>query len=278
MFSTRIEHGDALEKMGTLASGSIDCIVTDPPYQSLDKWRGMGTTTRLGGGLNGESDPDKFFQTVDFEYLIECIREFDRLLPKNGHAWVMCDGETVPYILNYVRETDETAFSPCKKGYSKLYPVLKKAQSGGYRQGMGYHGRGSHEYVILLEKGRRRFTDENFPDVFEAVWSGDAETRPFTPDGKPYPTAKPVALFRRWIELSTTAGERVLDPFAGGGTCGTACLQTGRQAILFDASARSIQTLQRRLVQPVMEAFADGDTITNAQMQTLLFQLEAPHA
>jgi hypothetical protein len=170
----------------------------------------------------------------------------------------MCDGETAPMLLNYVRETDETAFSPARKGYSKLYPVIKKAASGGYRQGMGYHGRGAHEYVILLEKGRRRFSDENFPDVFEAVWSGDSETRGFTPTKKPYPTAKPISLYRRLLELSSSPGETILDPFAGSGGLGIAARQTGRVAILFDSQDKAIQTMQNRLIETLVSAFENG--------------------
>lgn len=251
--SLRIEQGDALDLMGTLESGSVACVITDPPYDSQDKWRAMGTTTRLGGGRDGDRDADRFFPTVDFEYLIECIREFDRLLPKNGHAWIMSDGETLPKILNYVRETDETAFSPCRKGYSKVYPVLKRAATGGYRAGTGYHGRGAHEYVILLEKGRRRFNNENWPDVFDFLWCGDAETRLFTPSGKPYPTAKPAELYRQLLSLSTSPGETVLDCFCGGGGAGAAARQTGRNAILFDKFDMAIQTTQARLVQSVVD-------------------------
>ena len=249
----KIIQGDALEEMARFEDGSFAVVVCDPAYWTLDKWRSIGTTTRLGGGRGGESDPDKFFPTIDLTYLIETIREFDRLLPKNGHAWIMCDGETAPYILNYVRETDETSFSPCgkdskgPKGYSKQYPVLKRTEDGkAYKQGMGYHGRCSHEYVILLEKGRRRFNDENWPDIFESPWTGSKESRQHTPDGKPYPTAKPVSLYRRLIELSSSEGERVLDPFAGSGSCGEAALQVGRKPTLIDLGDRSLQTMTRR--------------------------------
>lgn len=146
----------------------------------------------------------------------------------------------MPLLCGYVRE-GETGF-----GYCKPYPVLKRAATGGYRAGMGYHGRSSHEYVVLCEKGRRRFTEENWPDVFEAVWTGDAESRAFTPDGGKYPTAKPVSLFARWIELSTREGETVLDPFAGSGTTGAAALMTQRRAICIDSSGPAIETMRRR--------------------------------
>jgi len=252
--------GNALDIMPTLAGGSYAAIIADLPYWTLNKWRGIGTTTRLGGHRDAEKRTG-WFDTMDAEELYFCLCEFYRLLPKNGHAWVMCDGETLGYILNYVRE-GETGFNYCKP-----YPVLKKAETGGYRQGLGYHLRGSHEFVVLCEKGRRRFPKEleSRPDVFEAVWRGDSQTRDITPDGKPYPTAKPFALFAQWIELSTEPGERIFDPSAGSGAAGVAALGLGRTATLLDRSDYAIETMQHRFSAASTLDFADaGETIKSA--------------
>ena len=239
--------GDALEEMQKFPDGSFSCVCVDPPYWTLDIHRSVGTTTRLGGGLKGDSDPDKFFPTIGHDYLVHCIQEFDRLLPKNAHCWIMCDHLTQVYILGFVREARRRAEGGTDFTYSKLYPVLKRTENGaGYKQGLGYHGRGSHEYAVLLEKGRRKFSDSNWPDVFEYPWIGAKESQAFTPDGKPYPTAKPVALYERLITLSTTPGERVLDPFAGSGAAGQAAKNTGRDATLIDIGNRSIKTMTNR--------------------------------
>lgn len=224
----------------------VDCIITDPPYWTLNKWREIGTTTRLGGHRD-EEKREGWFRTIDPEDLWECVCTFGLLLPKNGHAWIMADDETSDYVKAYVKE-GETPF-----GYCKRYPVLKMTKDGaGYRQGMGYHGRASHEYIVLLEKGRRRFSDENWPDVFSFPWTGDAETRPFTPEGKPYPTAKPTALYRRLIELSTAPGETVLDPFCGGGALAVAALETDRKAVCIDVNPDAIETTRRRLATGIL--------------------------
>ncbi|TON15085.1 DNA methylase N-4, partial [Vibrio parahaemolyticus] len=38
---------DAVEWLSTLADASVDLVITDPPYESLEKHRKIGTTTRL---------------------------------------------------------------------------------------------------------------------------------------------------------------------------------------------------------------------------------------
>ena len=42
-----LRHADAVEWLRELADASVDLIVTDPPYESLEKHRAVGTTTRL---------------------------------------------------------------------------------------------------------------------------------------------------------------------------------------------------------------------------------------
>ena len=45
--SCSLSNRDAIEWLRTLPSASVDLIVTDPPYESLEKHRAVGTTTRL---------------------------------------------------------------------------------------------------------------------------------------------------------------------------------------------------------------------------------------
>ena len=46
--TNRLEVGNCLELVTTLEPGSFDAVVTDPAYWTLDKWREVGTTARLG--------------------------------------------------------------------------------------------------------------------------------------------------------------------------------------------------------------------------------------
>ena len=235
----KLVYGDYLALLDSIPDGGVDMVFTDCPYWTLDKHRSVGTTTRLGGGLKGDSDADKFFNTINQNELWELMSEFGRVLPKQGHAWMMCDGATLGFILMMAQEGD----SPF--GYVKPYPVIKRAKTGGYRAVMGYHGRGCHEYVVLLEKGANSLRDKTkWNDVFEPVWDGDAWSRQFSPDGKPYPTAKPVAFIETLIHLSSDVGQTILDPFAGSGSCAAAALNCRRRYLTGDASKRSVRTAQ----------------------------------
>src|SRR5690606_20123247 len=49
-----------------------------------------------------------------------------------------------------------------------------------------------------------------------------------------YPTQKPLALLRRWLEACTSPGDLVLDPYMGSGTTLLAAAELGRRAIGID--------------------------------------------
>ena len=42
-----IPQASAFDFLKELADESVDCLITDPPYESLEKHRAVGTTTRL---------------------------------------------------------------------------------------------------------------------------------------------------------------------------------------------------------------------------------------
>jgi DNA modification methylase len=62
-----------------------------------------------------------------------------------------------------------------------------------------------------------------------------------------YPTQKPLALLRRWIEACTFAGDLVLDPYAGSGTTLVAAAELGRRAIGIDRGEVAKEVLGTRL-------------------------------
>jgi DNA modification methylase len=65
--------------------------------------------------------------------------------------------------------------------------------------------------------------------------------------GSKHPTVKPVDLMAYLCRLVTPPGGLVLDPFAGSGTTGMACLREGFRAILIEREAEYIADIKRRL-------------------------------
>lgn len=62
-----------------------------------------------------------------------------------------------------------------------------------------------------------------------------------------HPTVKPVDLMRWLVRLVTPPGGTVLDPFAGSGTTGMACMAEGFDCILVEREAEYFADIQRRI-------------------------------
>lgn len=62
-----------------------------------------------------------------------------------------------------------------------------------------------------------------------------------------YPTAKPLKLLERIVQMTTDEGDIVLDPMGGSGTTGVACKNLQRRCILIDQNPQAIEIMRERL-------------------------------
>jgi len=88
----QLTRGDAVTWLRTLPNESIDLVVTDPPYESLEKHRAIGTTTRLKHSKASSNDWFEIFPNARFG---ELFAEIYRVLKKNTHFYLYCDPETM---------------------------------------------------------------------------------------------------------------------------------------------------------------------------------------
>ena len=204
---------DAVEWLRSLRPESVDLVVTDPAYESLEKHRAVGTTTRLTGA---------WFDIFPNSRFPDLFRELYRVLKPNTHCYVMCDSETAFAI----KPMGEAA------GLKFWKPVVWDKQT----LGMGYHYRARYEFVLFFEKGSRQLNDLGVCDVLS-----------FPRVRKGYPTEKPVELCEVLITQSSEPGDIVIDPFMGSGSCGVAALRNGRRFAGADTSAAAVKLANERM-------------------------------
>lgn len=200
---------DAVEWLASLADNSVDLIITDPPYESLEKHRKIGTTTRL---KQSKSSSNPWFNIFPNERFEELLNQLYRVLKHNRHCYLFCDQETM-FIIKPIAE---------RMGFKFWKPLVWDKVS----IGMGYHYRARHEYILFFEKGKRKLNNLGIADILTCKRVN-----------RGYPTEKPVPLLRTLIEQSTTVGEWVIDPFFGSGATLVAAAQLGREYSGNDISA-----------------------------------------
>lgn len=244
---------DAMELLGSLADGSVDLVVTDPPYAiSKDEW-------------------DEF-ESID-AYLDWCdlwLAEVERVLADHGSAYVCGFSE----ILADVKARSARRFAGGCRWLVWYY--RNKANLG------SDWGR-SHESVLHLRKARKLrlnvddvrvpYNDhtKRYPERVQAVTSqygGGKRRDRWTPHplgAKPrdvfeipvlcngtdektlHPTQKPEELIRRFIAGSSVEGGLVVDPFVGSGTTAVVAERLGRRWICGDQDPGYVGMARERL-------------------------------
>jgi DNA modification methylase len=235
--------GDCLEVMPSIPSGSVDMILADLPY---------GTTAC------------KWDTIIPLEPL---WAEYKRVIKRNG-AIVLTASQ--PFT---------TTLIASNKAWFKHELIWNKGR--GYEpQLCNIRPMKAHDNVLVFGEGRVTYNPQkttlDMPD--KRVASGRRNNRK---DGsglnilasvnatskqyvdrypisvmyfdnanqasKQHPTQKPVALMEYLIKTYTNEGETVLDNTMGSGTCGVACVNTGRNFIGIELDGGYFKIAQERI-------------------------------
>jgi site-specific DNA-methyltransferase (adenine-specific) len=229
-----IFHGDCREILPSLRDGSVDLILTDPPYghennsgDLADAYYGNG---ERGWAIKNDSADD--VRGLVEEYLFQ--REFPRLLRDDGCCCCCCGGGGPdPMFARWSFALDK---------------VMKFNHAIVWYKGdwaMGWQYRRTYEFVLVAYNGKKtRFFGRSVPNVI---------MMPKARGKHDHPNYKPVALMGGFIERHTQTGELVVDPFAGGGSSLVAAKRLNRRAIGIEIEEKYCEIAVKRLAQ--MEMF-----------------------
>lgn len=155
------------------------------------------------------------------------------------------------------------------QSYELTAPEIRHGETGEPWRGfnvtaMGRHWGNLHAMMDELDsrglihwpaKGgfpRRRdekpFSADDRRVVVGDVWTDIDRLNQTAKERTGYPTQKPLALLRRVIQASSSAGDLVLDPFCGCGTAIIACEQLGRKWLGIDIGEAAIGVLRDKRI------------------------------
>lgn len=206
--------GDTLKLIKDFGDETIDLIITDLPYESLEEHRNIGTHPRLVDWFD-------VIKNQDFELI---LWHFYRILKNNTHCYIFIDDKTSDIIKEFA----------IKAGFK----VWKRLVWDKVDIGMGYHYRGKYEFILFLEKGKRNLNNKNISDVlrYNKVYNG-------------YPTEKPVELYSTFINNSSKENEIVLDVFAGSGVLAESAIINKRRYICIDIKPEACDYARKRITK-----------------------------
>lgn len=241
-----IQLQDAVDGLRSLGNHTIDLILTDPAYASLEAWRSMGTTTRL---KVSKSSSNQWFATVANDYFGPFLTECIRVLKKDRYLMLLGDERTSHIYYATLRECgiadDRIGFAYWRKSGKPKGPPCHICGSQPYHpgtRGMGYPFGQVVEKIVYAKIGKPKPPeDKTQRNDLGQYWVEE----PILKGKQYYPTQKPVELLRKLIRITgLPRGSFVLDPFAGSGSTGYAAYLEGHQFLGFDTDPKALEFFQ----------------------------------
>lgn len=259
-----IIEGDALSVLRRLLSGSVQCVVTSPPY-----W-----------GLRDYNDPHQIgLEDTLPQYinrLVEIFAEAKRVLRDDGVLWLNVGdaftsgnrGWRAPDKKNRARAMSVRPNTPEGLKSKDLIGIpwrlaLALQDDGWYLrtdiiwskpnampESVRDRPNRSHEYLFMLTKNERYFYDreaviEPNGRNLRSVWS--INTKPYS---EAHFATFPSKLIEPCIRSSSRPGDFVLDPFFGSGTVGLVSGDLDRRYIGVELNPDYIEIAAKRLSAP----------------------------
>jgi site-specific DNA-methyltransferase (adenine-specific) len=209
----KLLNGDCLELMKELPSGSVDLVLTDPPY-------GMGFQSHRRKEVYAKIKNDTSLEWLD-GYFAEC----SRILKDDTAVYCFCSWHNVDI------------FKKAFEKYFKLKNIIVWVKNN--------HGSGDlkasyapkHEFILYGNKGRRTFYGKRMEDVIFANKTKNEN----------HPTEKPIDLLEQFINNSTEKNAVVFDGFMGSGSTGVACVNTNRDFIDIELDENYFNIAKKRI-------------------------------
>ncbi len=217
----RVIHGECLDVMRTLAPGSVDAIVTDPPY-------GTGAWLREKAGAG--SDPTAIHRLEEWDRWDErWIAEAKRLEPRR---WAI-----------FVPTTQLAAAAAAVGEPGRLFVWVKPDP----RPRFGGQPSYGIEPVMIF-------------GATEPIGGKDWFMCQAPRTLREHPHQKPIKVMRWLVSLACPPDGLVIDPHAGSGTTGVACVLEGRRFLGIECEAEYVEIARRRIA----EAAAQGNLFGEA--------------
>lgn len=258
MSKYELHLGDCLEVMKSIPSGSVDLVLTDPPYGTTAcKWDSIIPLEPMWEQLKRIIRPNGAI-------VMTATQPFTSILVCSNLAMFKYD-----WVWNKTRRTDFIRAKLKPMGAHESVLVFSKgAVANGSKRLMRYNPQGLVRVDLVVKNGGGgvgflgRQGENLGPNnklhqpTYKQEFSGYPHTQlSFQSENKTvHPTQKPVALMEYLIKTYTNEGETVIDFTMGSGTTGVACMNTGRRFIGIEMDAGYFKIAQDRIMEAAAAA------------------------
>lgn len=228
--------GDCRDILPLLEPGSVDLVLTDPPYSSGTRQatdRKASNIPKRGERWNSERAGiiwDTSFSSFGLSVFMNWyFRAIKNAMKQYSHIYTFIDWRQYPLLTMSI------------EGAGLFLNNLIVWDKGVYA--LGGNWRSQHEFIVFASNGSARpLAAHDMGNVIKCkrVSNGD------------HPTEKPIELLKKIISYSTQDGDVVLDSFMGIGSTLIAAKDLGRKAIGIEIEEKYCEIAVKRLAQEVL--------------------------
>ena len=239
-----LQQGDCLELLKDIPDGSVDFILTDPPYGTTAcKWDTVIPFEPMWSELKRVIKPNGAIALFGSEPFSSALRMSNIKQYKYDWKWIktrvsgFVNAKNKP--LNTYEDIIIFSFGVCANGgkiMMKYKPQglikIDKKMNGTRKKG--------DEHRLYRENNKKNYIQEytNYP---KNVLNIGSEPKPI------HPTQKPVPLLEYLIKTYTLENETVLDFTMGSGSTGVACKNLNRDFIGFELDEKYFSIAKERI-------------------------------
>lgn len=212
--------GDCVQNMKKVSDGSVDLILTDPPYNIGEFMKGRDAgIQRMRDNFFVEAGWDNDGADDWQRLMSDFLKESQRVLRRGG---CLVSFMSVLNVGRFVETANDAGLYYKTTGtWHKQNPMPRN---------MNLHYINSTESWCYFTSGAKTGTFNNDGRALHDFVETPVTPRSERSFGK-HPTQKPVSLMEKFVKELSNQGDVVLDPFMGSGTTGIAALRNGRKFI-----------------------------------------------
>lgn len=231
-----IVNGDCLEVLKTIQDESVDCILTDPPYN-------LGLFMHNRNTNLAKMRDNQFayagWDNIEYEEWCSNMREFlkecSRILKPKG---TLISFMSIIKVESFIRFADEVGF------YYKTTGIWHKKNPMPRNMNLQFVN-STESWVYFINRGTSGTFHNNGKVVHDYL---ESSVTPLSEKkhGK-HPTQKPLSIMKQLINLTTNEGDIVLDPFMGSGSSCVAAALLNRNFIGIELNESYFDITSKRL-------------------------------
>ena len=248
MINVELKQGDCLELMKDIPDGSVDLVLTDPPYGTTAcKWDSVIPFEPMWEQLNRVIKPNGAICLFGNEPFTSCLICSNI----NGFKYRWDWNKKIPSGMGYAKyrpmqQTEDICVFSKGGEKTKYNPQFTKREKPIKSGGNSIQARVYNNFKCMEDgKEYKKTYDYKNPVTlieFDKVRKGAL-----------HPTQKPVPLLEYLIRTYTNEGETVLDFTMGSGSTGVACVNTNRNFIGIELDEEYFKIAENRIKQAIID-------------------------